>query len=343
MTTGPNNGGWYTWSQTAANNATFDNTVNWSSGMAPSAVSPSGRAMMASVAKGLADISGSILTTGTPTAYIVSSNQQFDSTTDFNGQMIAFTPHATNGAGPVTMTVDGFPNLPLRSAPNTELLAGTLIQGTPYTATYNNTDGALYLQSFYGNPYNIPLGGLLDSTIATPPNSSFVIPNGQAISRTTYAPYFALVGTSFGPGDGSTTFNIINLQGRVTAMMEATPTLLTTAGFGGNSSVIGAVNTKGGETETLTAAQIPTITSTGGELEVSVATSTDVVVASTIANPNLEGGPSPVQTLEGASLVQVNSNGSTTSGQSVTSNNTGGQSHSNVQPTGIVQKFLRVL
>jgi hypothetical protein len=32
--------------------------------------------------------------------------------------MIAFSPHVTNAAGPVTMTVDGFANLPLRTAPN---------------------------------------------------------------------------------------------------------------------------------------------------------------------------------------------------------------------------------
>ena len=46
-----NNGGVYTWSQSAANNATFDNTVNWEEGQAPSSINDSGRAMMASVAK----------------------------------------------------------------------------------------------------------------------------------------------------------------------------------------------------------------------------------------------------------------------------------------------------
>lgn len=38
--------------------------------------------------------------------------------------------------------------------------------------------------------------------------------NGQAISRTTYAALFAVIGTTFGVGDGSTTFNIPDLRGR---------------------------------------------------------------------------------------------------------------------------------
>ena len=92
---------------------------------------------------------------------------------------------------------------PLRTAPNTELLAGTIIQGTPYVATYNNSDGAFYLQGFYGNPYNIPLGAGLDYWGPTTPNSSFVFPTGQAISRTTYAALFSLFGTTYGGGDGS--------------------------------------------------------------------------------------------------------------------------------------------
>jgi hypothetical protein len=73
-----------------------------------------------------------------------------------NGAMIAFSPHATNGAT-VTLNVDGLGAKPLRSSPSVELLAGTLILGTPYVATYNNSDAAWYLQNFYGNPYNIPL------------------------------------------------------------------------------------------------------------------------------------------------------------------------------------------
>lgn len=40
---------------------------------------------------------------------------------------------------------------------------------------------------------------------------------GQAISRATYAPLFAAIGTTFGVGDGSTTFNLPDCRGRVHA------------------------------------------------------------------------------------------------------------------------------
>lgn len=85
------------WSKTAADNATFDPTVGWAEGMAPSSVNDSARAEMASVAKWRDDISGAITTGGTSTAFTVASNQSFDTLARLNGQMIAFTPHATSG------------------------------------------------------------------------------------------------------------------------------------------------------------------------------------------------------------------------------------------------------
>lgn len=44
--------------------------------------------------------------------------------------------------------------------------------------------------------------------------SGWLLCNGAAVSRTTYAALFAVVGTTFGVGDGSTTFNVPDLQGR---------------------------------------------------------------------------------------------------------------------------------
>jgi len=39
--------------------------------------------------------------------------------------------------------------------------------------------------------------------------------NGAAISRTTYATLFGIIGTTFGVGDGSTTFNLPTIAGPV--------------------------------------------------------------------------------------------------------------------------------
>src|SRR5713226_6799005 len=131
----------YKWSQTASADATADSTINWAEGQAPSSVNDSARAMMAATAKYRDDIAGAIVTGGTSTAYTVSSYQVFDSLAHMDGAMIAFTPHATNGAT-VTLNVDSLGAKPLRSAQGVELPAGTLIQTAPYVALYNNTDGA---------------------------------------------------------------------------------------------------------------------------------------------------------------------------------------------------------
>ena len=172
--------------------------------------------MMAAAAKFRDDIAGAITTGGIVDRLHGSELQAFDTLANMNGAMIAFAPHTTNGAT-VTLNVDGLGAKPLRSAPSAELPAGVLVQGTPYVATYYNATQEWILHGFSGNPYNIPLGGMLEFTGTTRPTASFVLPFGQAISRTTYAAYFAMVGTTYGAGDGSTTFNVIDKRGRVSA------------------------------------------------------------------------------------------------------------------------------
>ncbi len=181
--------------------------------MAPSQVNDSARAEMARLAEFRDDISGAITTGGTSTAYTLTSNQVFDTLAHANGAMMAFVPHTTCGAT-VTLAVDSIGAKPLRSAPSVELPSGTLIQGTPYVATYNNSDGVWYLQGFYVNPFTIPIGGVLPYVGASAPSSSFAFMFGQAIDRTTYATLFALISTNYGIGNGSTTFNIPDLRGR---------------------------------------------------------------------------------------------------------------------------------
>jgi microcystin-dependent protein len=207
------------WSQTAANNATYDTSVNWAEGMAPSSVNDSARAMMASTAKWRDDIAGATVTSGSSTAFTLTTYQAFDSLARMNGQVIAFTPHTTNTAGSpnVTLNVDGLGAKSIQVNPNVELPAGYLVAGSPYVVIYNASNGVFYLQNSFSNPYNIPIGATIDFIGTTAPNSSFVLPYGQAISRTTYSTLFAMVSTTYGAGDGSTTFNIPDLRGRVVA------------------------------------------------------------------------------------------------------------------------------
>jgi microcystin-dependent protein len=248
----------YKWSQTAANNATADSTCPWPEGMAPSQVNDSARGNMAALAKYRDDISGAILTGGTATAYTVASYEIFDTLTHLGGQMIAFTPHTGNG-GACTLNVDGLGAKPLRSSPGVELPAAVLVQGTPYVATYSATDGAFYLRGFFNLPYAVPVGALMPFAALTPPNSNFVLPYGQALSRLTYATLFALCGTTFGAGDGSTTFNIPDLRGRTIVAQDNMGGIaagrVTSAGSGVDGTTTGASG--GTQNKTLLRTDLP--------------------------------------------------------------------------------------
>jgi microcystin-dependent protein len=59
-----------------------------------------------------------------------------------------------------------------------------------------------------------PIGSVLQWTTNTPP-SKWLICNGDAVSRTTYSNLFAVIGETYGAGDGTTTFNLPDLRARV--------------------------------------------------------------------------------------------------------------------------------
>ena len=67
-------------------------------------------------------------------------------------------------------------------------------------------------------------------------NSSSSVPggylacNGQAVSRTTYKDLFAIIGTTYGAGDGSTTFNLPNMNGRAVIGNSSSYALASTGG-----------------------------------------------------------------------------------------------------------------
>lgn len=251
---------WWQWSKTAASNATADSTINWSEGQSPSSVNDSARAMMARAAEYRDDISGLLDTAGTTTAYTVTTNQGLASTPT-HGQLISITPHFTNGASP-TLAADGGTAFPIQSAAGSAVAAGVLIAGSPYDLKFDSFASAWRLKNFFANPFNVPLGTVLDYTGTVAPNSNFALANGQAISRTTYAAYFALVGTTFGPGDGSTTFNIPDLSNRVVAGLQMGGSArITVAGGNFDGNALGAAG--GAQNHTLTTAQIPSHSHTG--------------------------------------------------------------------------------
>ena len=61
--------------------------------------------------------------------------------------------------------------------------------------------------------YALPIGSYIQFAGSQAP-AGFLVCNGGEISRTTYSNLFAVIGTTYGSGDGSTTFNLPNLTDR---------------------------------------------------------------------------------------------------------------------------------
>jgi microcystin-dependent protein len=66
----------------------------------------------------------------------------------------------------------------------------------------------------------IPTGTVVPFAGDTTPGSDWLICDGSAISRSTYSALFAVIGTSYGSGNGTSTFNVPNLRGRVVAGVD---------------------------------------------------------------------------------------------------------------------------
>lgn len=68
------------------------------------------------------------------------------------------------------------------------------------------------LENDLANLEAVPSGTIAFFGMSTPP-SGWLKADGSAVSRTTYANLFAAIGTTFGVGDGATTFNVPDLRG----------------------------------------------------------------------------------------------------------------------------------
>lgn len=76
---------------------------------------------------------------------------------------------------------------------------------------------------------NTPVGSISLFAGTTAPNG-WLICDGSAVSRTDYANLFSVIGTTYGTGDGSTTFNIPNLKGKVPVGLDSSDTSFDTIG-----------------------------------------------------------------------------------------------------------------
>lgn len=118
--------------------------------------------------------------------------------------------------------------------------------------------------------------GVLPSGLGPLPFSGSVVPAGwllcygQAVSRTTYARLFAAIGTAYGVGDGSTTFNVPDMRGRIIVgkddMGGVAANRVTNGVSGFDATVLGASGGAQSKTPaaTLTGANTNSLTKTSG-------------------------------------------------------------------------------
>lgn len=115
---------------------------------------------------------------------------------------------------------------------------------------YNYETGATYLDY---DDERIPTGGGMPTGDTFPigaisPYAGSVAPtnwlicDGRAISRVTYSDLFNAIGTTYGSGDGNTTFNLPNLKGRVITGLDSTQTEFDTLGETGGEKAHALTN-----------------------------------------------------------------------------------------------------
>lgn len=107
-----------------------------------------------------------------------------------------------------------------------------------FLAVYADVNGRMkYVRSDGSiNFVGLPPGTVIYTASSTTP-VGFLIPDASAVSRSTFADLFAQLGSTYGAGDGSTTFNLPDIKGRVIAGEDASGTRLSSTFFGGAATI----------------------------------------------------------------------------------------------------------
>jgi len=154
------------------------------------------------------------------------------------------------------------------NAVGADQIAANSVSASEINVTGNGTSGQ-YLSADGDGSFTFAtlpssfVSGMIMPYAGTSAPSGWLLCFGQAISRSTYADLFSALGTTYGVGDGASTFNLPDLRGRVIAGQDdmggasadrlTNPTSTTTGGIDGDT--LGA--TGGLETHIVTDAQMP--------------------------------------------------------------------------------------
>jgi len=257
----------FLWSTIPAGNDIGDPGINWAEGQTPGSVNGSARALMAAIARLIADNNGTKAMAGAANAYTLAV-ANLDHAALTNGITLAVKASFTN-SGAATLNLNSLGAKKIRKLANaggvaieSELSAGDIGTNGHYALQYDAAadggNGAFILL----NPSLDANAGMVGeiriwSTASAP--TGWLVCGGQAVSRTIYAALFALIGTTYGVGDGATTFNVPDLRGRAPVgrddMGGAAAGRVTAAGSGIAGTILGAAG--GSETHALTIAQLP--------------------------------------------------------------------------------------
>ena len=180
---------------------------------------------------------------------------------------------------------------------------------------------------FDQSSFSLP-AGLVTPFAGTSAPTGFLFCGGQAVSRTTYSTLFSAIGTTYGVGDGSSTFNLPDLQGRVVAgkddMSGSSANRLTDQTGGLNGDTLG--DTGGTESHTLTSAQ------SGLRQHSHSATTTLTRVSGSGSSSGIEDDNSR-NTVTNSSFVSTTISNSSALDAS--------EAHNNVQPTIILNYIIK--
>lgn len=167
-----------------------------------------------------------------------------------------------------------------------------------------------------------PIGSLMPYAGTSAP-SGFVLCSDVAISRSTYADLFGVIGTTYGVGNGTTTFNVPDLRGRVIAGLDnmggTAASRLTATTITGGGDAVGEVG--GAQTHTLTQGQMPLHTHTQNNFGVA---------------PSAGGFPTSNGFVQGGAGADAPGGAR---GLSQSGNN---EAHNNVQPTMTLNYLIAV-
>ena len=217
---------------------------------------------------------------------------------------------------------------------NLAITSAMITDGT--IATADIADGQITQAKLASSVTLIPSGVILPFAGDVAP-TDYLLCYGQTLNRSQYADLYAAIGETYGAGDGSTTFVLPDLRGRVIAgqddMGGNSANRLTNQTGGLDGDALGA--TGGAETHTLSTAQIPNH-------------SHFMVNNRNVANRS-DSDPSTTNYLDRG--AQQNPEGdekyllrfhSTVADRGLTSSTGGDGAHNNVQPTMILNYIIKI-